>query len=316
MRRALQPLWNALEDVAPALAGGAVVAVSGGPDSRALLESIARWRHRPASLLVVAVDHGLRPAARSEVAAVVARATELGLPGRAVALRDLKPDEQSLRTARHQALHREALAAGFCAVVYAHHRGDVAEGLVMHLAGQGGGRRGMAVRPIESIEGVGRVRPFLALPKSTLAAALAALGITDVVVDEDDRAGRNARARLRVQMAAAFGADAPGLEASLARHAQLLREDDEVIEALVPTGETAAAELPPAILRRWLRRQIARLSADPRTSSSALDTAIRIAAGTGTGSVAVAGGTVWIRATPEGRVLAVEPARGQSSQTA
>jgi tRNA(Ile)-lysidine synthase len=315
-RRALQPLWNALDDIAPACVDGAVLAVSGGPDSRALLESVARWRHRPTKLLVVAVDHGLRPAARSEVAAVVDRATGLGLLARSIALRGLKPDEHSLRQARHQALADAAREGGLGAVVYAHHRGDVAEGLLLHLAGQGGGRRGMALRPIERIDGLARARPFVALPKATLAAALAALGITDAVIDEDDRAGRNARARLRAQMAAAFGADAPGLEASLARHAQLLREDEEVIEALVPTGETAAAELPPAILRRWLRRQIARLSADPRTSPSALDAVIRIAAGTGTGSVAVAGGTVWIRATPEGRRLAVEPAHGQSPQTA
>jgi tRNA(Ile)-lysidine synthase len=309
-RRALQPLWNALDDVAEACAGGAILAVSGGPDSRALLEAFARWPRRPPAL-VVAVDHGLRVAARAEAAAVVARAEALGLEGRVVTLAGLKPDEASLRAARHRALHAAATASGFEAVVYAHHRGDVAEGVLLHLAGQGGGRGGMALRPVARVDGVARVRPFLGLDKAGLAAALAALGIDDVVVDEDDAAGKNARARLRARMAAALGDDRPSIEAALARHARLLREDDDVLEALVPTDDVVDADLPPALLRRWLRRRIAALGDDPRTSPAAIDTVLRLAATGATGAVDVRGGIVRIRHTSAGRRLAVEAAGGQ-----
>lgn len=315
-RRALQPLWNALDDVAAVCDGGAVLAVSGGPDSRALLESFGRWPRRPRDVVVVAVDHGLRPAARAEAAAVVARAGALGLSGRVATLSGLKPDEASLRAARHRTLHAAAVAAGFGAVVFAHHRGDVAEGVLLHLAGQGGGRGGMSPRTVEVVDTVARVRPFLGLDKATLAAALMALGVDDVVVDEDDVAGKNARARLRGRMAAALGDHRPAIEAALARHARLLREDDDLIEGLVPDADLIDAGLPPAILRRWLRRRIAALGDDPRTSPAAIDTVLRLAARGGTGAVDVRGGTVWIRRTPTGRRLAVEPARGQSPQTA
>jgi tRNA(Ile)-lysidine synthase TilS/MesJ len=315
-RRALQPLWNALDDVADACAGGVVLAVSGGPDSRALLEAFARWSRRPRDVVVVAVDHGLRPAAPAEAAAVVARAMALGLEGRVASLSGLRADEASLRAARHRALHAVAVGGGLGAVVYAHHRGDVAEGVLLHLAGQGGGRGGMSPGSVELIDGVARVRPFLGLDKATLAAALVALGIHDAVVDEDDVAGKNARARLRQRMAAALGEDRPGIEAALARHARLLREDDDVIEGLVPDDDVVDAGLPPAILRRWLRRRIAALGDDPRTSPAAIDTVLRLAADGGTGAVDVRGGTVWIRRTAAGRLLAVEPARGQSPQTA
>jgi len=314
-RRALQPLWNALDDVADACSGGVVLAISGGPDSRALLEAFARWRNRPERVVVVAVDHGVRAAARAEAAAVVVRAGALGLEGRVATLTGVAPDEAALRTARHRALAEAAAAADVGAVVYAHHRGDVAEGVLLHLDGQGGGRGGMAPRPIAVIDGVARVRPFLDLEKATLGLALAGLGIDDAVIDEDDVAGRNARARLRARMLEALGDARPGVEAALARHARLLREDDDVLEGLVPADDAVDADLPPAILRRWLRRRIAALGDDPRTSPAAIDTVLRLAATGGTGAVDVRGGTVWIRRTAIGRRLAVEPARGQSPQT-
>jgi tRNA(Ile)-lysidine synthase TilS/MesJ len=315
-RRALQPLWNALDAVADACADGAVLAVSGGPDSRALLEAFARWRRRPGRIEVVAVDHGLRVAARMEAAAVVARAGALGLEGRVVTLAGLKPDEASLRAARHEALRAVAVTLAVSAVVYAHHRGDVAESVLLHLAGQGGGRRGRAPRTVEVVDGIARVRPFLALDKATLGHALLDLGIDDAVVDEDDVAGRNARARLRGRMLEVLGDTRPEVEAALARHARLLREDDDLIEALVPDDGVVDAGLPPAILRRWLRRRIAALGDDPRTSPAAIDTVLRIAATGGTGAVCVRGGVVWIRRTADGHRLAVEPVRGQSPQMA
>ena len=46
-RRALQPLWNTFDEhLKPHENRGLLLAVSGGPDSLALLESFVRWPNR------------------------------------------------------------------------------------------------------------------------------------------------------------------------------------------------------------------------------------------------------------------------------
>src|SRR4029079_2789915 len=62
-----------------------LVAVSGGPDSMALLHALWELRERLGlTLEVAAVDHGLRPEARAEIALVAERARALDLPFAAV----------------------------------------------------------------------------------------------------------------------------------------------------------------------------------------------------------------------------------------
>jgi tRNA(Ile)-lysidine synthase TilS/MesJ len=314
-RRALQPLWNALNDVdqhvARPLAGGAVLAVSGGPDSRSLLESVARWpaasgNHR---FVVVSVDHGRRQGSAAEAAAVVDRASALGLPAEVRVVSPHRGDEASLRRARHAALRRAALDHGLGAIVLAHHRGDVAEGLLLHLAGLGGGRGGAAPDVIAgAVDGVVAVRPFLALPRESLERALAALGVDDVVIDEDDLAGKNARGWLRQAVLAPLAERRADVEQALARHARLLREDDEALDALVPAGDVVDAALPPALLRRWLRRRVACFDADPRTSPDAIDAVLRLAGARQPGEIALRRCRAQIRPRAGGHEVAVVPA--------
>ncbi|MBM4279484.1 MAG: hypothetical protein FJ137_01540 [Deltaproteobacteria bacterium] len=319
-RRALQPLWSALDDVderCAVLARGAVLAVSGGPDSRALLEAAARWPRRAGrALVVVAVDHGRRATAAVEADAVVARARLLGLTGEVRVVAPHRGDEASLRRARHAALRAVAGDYGLGAVVFAHHRGDVAEGVLLHLTGLGGGRGG-AAPPIvaPAVEGVAAVRPFLALPKATLRAALDSLAVHDVVVDEDDDAGRNARGWLRHAVLHPLGERRSTVEAALARHARHLREDDDALEALVPDVAVVDARLSPALLRRWLRRRIAGFDADPRTAPAAIEAVLRLAAEGRTGEVALRGCRAQIRASADGHEVAVVPSPPHDDRT-
>ena len=101
-RRLVQPLWNALDaTVVDDLPRGLVLCVSGGPDSRALLEALATWRRRHDGRIVVAsVDHGRRAGARAEVDAVVARAHALAFEAHAVVVHAAHDDEAHLRAAR------------------------------------------------------------------------------------------------------------------------------------------------------------------------------------------------------------------------
>ena len=315
-RRALQPLWNGLDGLRHACVSGVVLAVSGGPDSLALLEAWVRYRHRTASVVCV-VDHGRRASSSSEALAVCTRAKALGMDALAASIVVERGDEASLRHARYDALQQAARDRGFGAIMLAHHRGDVAEGVLLHLTGQGGGRGGRAPRAVEVHDsGIARLRPFLGLAKADLQRSLDSLGIGDAVIDEDDLAGKNARGRLRLNVLGPLAAARSAVEVALARHALRLREDDDFIEAQVPDVDVVDAALPPAVLRRWLRRRIGSLASDPRTGPGAIDTVLRLASTGQSGCVSVRGGIVQIRRSSRGHEVAVEAGAGHSQKQA
>src|ERR1700722_3067929 len=87
-----------------------VLAVSGGPDSIALMWLAARWRRalsRGPRLLAVTVDHGLRDESAREARDVKRLATALGLPHRTVRWSGTKPKSgvpAAARVARYRLL--------------------------------------------------------------------------------------------------------------------------------------------------------------------------------------------------------------------
>src|SRR6202163_1084879 len=91
-----------------------VLAVSGGPDSTALMFLAARWRSRrnPAPrLCAVTIDHGLRREARREAAAVKRLAAKLGVAHRTMRWSGPKPStglQEKARAARYRLLHGAA----------------------------------------------------------------------------------------------------------------------------------------------------------------------------------------------------------------
>src|SRR5579872_3913613 len=104
---------------APAL----VLAVSGGPDSIALMWLMARWRRalsRGPKLLAVTVDHGLRPEAAREAREVKRLAQELGVPHRTVRWTGEKPRSglpAAARAARYRLLAIAARQTGASHVI-------------------------------------------------------------------------------------------------------------------------------------------------------------------------------------------------------
>ena len=91
---------------APAL----VLAVSGGPDSTALLFLAARWRasrKQGPKLLAVTVDHGLRQESAAEARAVARLAKKLGVPHRTLHWTGVKPKsglQEKARAMRYRLL--------------------------------------------------------------------------------------------------------------------------------------------------------------------------------------------------------------------
>jgi tRNA(Ile)-lysidine synthase len=136
-----------------------VVACSGGPDSTALVDALARLAPpRGLQLVVAHVDHGLRPDSNAEAAHVEQLAQRCGLPFRAVRVR-VEPGgslQDHARTARHRALRHLAAELGATAIATGHTADDQAETVLMRaLAGATpralramGGRDGMLARPL------------------------------------------------------------------------------------------------------------------------------------------------------------------------
>jgi hypothetical protein len=111
------------------------------------------------------------------------------------------------------------------------------------------------------------------------------------------------------------------VEAALARFARHRRDDDDVLDALVDglvdeavaagasddvgAGAEAAidAATAPALLRRWLSRQLARHVDDPRSSGAAVDDVLRLCAARREGAVDLKGARAEIRRVGDHRFL-------------
>lgn len=180
--------------------GSTAVAVSGGPDSLALLHLAASWaRLRRRELLAYTVDHRLRPAAAAEAAAVGRQAAGLGCRHRTLAWTGVKPAtglQAAAREVRYRLLLDACRADGAGALLLAHHLDDQAETL-LHRIDRGTGPDGLAgMAASRTVDGVRLVRPLLDMPKDRLLATCRTAGI-DWADDPSNRDPRFARTGLR-----------------------------------------------------------------------------------------------------------------------
>jgi tRNA(Ile)-lysidine synthase len=233
--RAAKQLFAELKG-APAL----VLAVSGGPDSVALMWLTARWQRsltRGPRLTVVTVDHGLRPEAAREAREVKRLAAELGLPHRTLRWRGAKPKAglpAAAREARYRLLAEAARKVGASHVLTAHTRDDQAETLLMRML-RGSGLAGLsAMARLTMRDGIVLVRPLLDVPKAQLIATLkrAGIGFADDPTNRDTAFTRP-RLRALLPQLAAEGGDAR----NLARLAARLSRANAAVEVLVDGAE-------------------------------------------------------------------------------
>jgi tRNA(Ile)-lysidine synthase len=213
-------------------ASGILIAVSGGPDSMALMHGLARWaslQRRP-PIHVATVDHGLRPESADEAAFVAREAALLGLPHRTLAWTGQKPEtgiQEAAREARYRLLVEHAREAGATHLVTAHTLDDQAETVMMRLS-RGSGLSGLAgMRRETDRQGIRHVRPLLGIPKSHLLDGCRQQGwrfVTDLS-NADERYARVRWRRLMPLLAA------EGLTAErLARLAERAVQADEALD--------------------------------------------------------------------------------------
>jgi tRNA(Ile)-lysidine synthase len=241
---------------APAL----LLAVSGGPDSTALMWLAARWRaafERGPELIAATIDHGLRAESAREARAVRRLAQSLGIRHRTLRWTGRKPDtglQEAARAARYRLLAAAARHVGARHVLTGHTLDDQAETVLLRLA-RGSGLTGLGAMAREtwldvviddqraarrdSESRILLVRPLLDMPKARLIATLAGHGVA-FADDPSNRDPRFTRARLRDVLPVLAG---EGLDAGrLALLARRLRRAEASIEFTVDVAARALAE--------------------------------------------------------------------------
>ena len=237
-----------------------VVAVSGGPDSLALLSVLREIVPAlPLHLAVAHFDHGWRPdsaADRDFVAELSARWGYDFHTARAAA--DAPRTEQAARTARYEFLRQIAATTTSTAIALGHTQDDQVETLLLHLL-RGSGSRGLGAMRRRDGD---LARPLLDISRQDIETYLARLHLTPRrdPTNDDVRFTRN---RLRKQLLPVIDAFDPAARELLARTADILGEEDRFLDqhvAALPDGiahnRLAFAKLPPAIQRRVVRHLV------------------------------------------------------------
>jgi tRNA(Ile)-lysidine synthase len=227
-------------------AAALVLAVSGGPDSTALMVLAARWRaalKKGPTLIVVTVDHGLRAESAREARAVKRLASRLGVRHRTLRWTGRKPAtglQEEARRVRYRLLVAAARGAGARHVLTAHTLDDQAETLLMRLK-RGSGLDGLAAIPMTGAwSGIAIERPLLDVAKTRLIATLEARGV-GFVCDPSNADVRFERAQVRGQAGALA---ALGLTAqALALSARRLRRAREALDHTAESFLAASSEV-------------------------------------------------------------------------
>jgi tRNA(Ile)-lysidine synthase len=255
-----------------------LVAVSGGADSAALLDALARWRTGtglPAAsqtLLVAHLNHSLRgEESDADEEFVRATAAKLGLSTlieraavAAVAQAERRNLEATARALRYDFLERAARECGARYVTTAHTRDDQVETILLRLL-RGSGAAGLRAirRSLRLKSGAALIRPLLDVTRAEVLAHCAhyQLGFRH---DSSNDSRDFTRNRVRHELLPLLATFNPRVGEALIRVASQAAEDDDFLSALAGGFMAVAAhgdvlelhlisDLPAALRRRVLR---------------------------------------------------------------
>ncbi|HXR28839.1 MAG TPA: tRNA lysidine(34) synthetase TilS, partial [Solirubrobacteraceae bacterium] len=236
-----------------------VAMVSGGRDSTCLLDVLVALRGSQA-VLALHVNYGLRAEADADAHHCAALCDGLGVALEVVGAQRADADAPApgagnlqawAREVRYRAAERLAAAEG-ALIATGHTSSDQVETILYRLAASPGRRALLGMAPRE-----GRLlRPLLGVTREQTAAYCSERGLR-WREDASNLDERYARTRVRHGLLPALRAVHPAAEANVLRTALLLREETELLDALVAAelaGTQAItiarlAELPPALAR-------------------------------------------------------------------
>jgi tRNA(Ile)-lysidine synthase len=246
-----------------------IVAVSGGPDSLALLHAMARVaKELSLELHVAHFDHRLRDGSAEDARFVEREAEKLGLPFHlGVADDTAKPKgrspEEAARNRRHSYLHSLARELGASRIAFGHTLDDQAETVLINLF-TGAGRRGLGGMPPRRWF---VVRPLIDLRRSDTEAFCRALKLEprrDPTNDAPEFLRNVIRHEVMPYLAGRLNARLPE---ALARSSDVIRDEDYLLDRLAGDAGSpehaedgssrfdleAFAPLDPALQRRAIR---------------------------------------------------------------
>lgn len=273
-----------------------VLALSGGPDSMALLDALALLGGPRGFRLVAAhLDHNLRPGSGEDAAFCAAACRRLGVPlhvsqadVRARARREHGGLEQAARRERYAFLRAVRAQEQAAAIAVAHTRDDQAETLLLRLL-RGAGTTGLGAMRLRSGD---LVRPLLGTSRAAVLAHLRERSLSwredPTNADPDHRRNRvrhellpyleqrfNPRARETLARTAGLLAD----EAAFVREAAaaLLRRVSGVVDGVVRIRRRGLAQAPAALARASLRQALVGACGGARIGAAHVERALRLA---------------------------------------
>jgi len=217
-----------------------LAAVSGGPDSTALLLML---RDQGADVVAAHYDHALQPASAGMARHVERLCAELGVE--LITERRTEPlskgsVQAAARALRYDFLERAASRCGAAHVALGHTADDVVEGVVLHLL-RGSGIAGMRGMPAQ--RGM-FIRPLLDTWRVEIEAYLRDRGVA-VLHDPANANRRFARVRVRLDLLPVLERDRPGITRRLHGAARRAAELQDRVDGAVATAvdeEPVAAE--------------------------------------------------------------------------
>ncbi|QBX54974.1 tRNA lysidine(34) synthetase TilS [Nocardioides seonyuensis] len=250
-----------------------VVACSGGADSTALLSAAVFEGHKLGQRIVgVTVDHGLQPGSADTARLVVERMVAIGADETVTAAVQVQAvglgPEAAARQARHAVLEEVAERLGATVVLLGHTLDDQAETVLLGLTRGSGGRSLAGMRASYDVF----ARPLLGVRRDDTVTACQVEGL-DVWQDPHNDDPGYTRVRVRHRVLPVLEEElGPGIAEALARTAEQLREDTELLDATaadalermarpLPVADLAA--LPDALRRRVLHRAALEAGAPP-----------------------------------------------------
>ncbi|HXX67037.1 MAG TPA: tRNA lysidine(34) synthetase TilS [Polyangiaceae bacterium] len=223
-----------------------LIAVSGGPDSMALLHVLAGLRrHAAYGLFAHGVDHGLREESGHELDVARDFAHSLDVPFERTRVR-VAPGgnlQARARIARWNALREAAARAGASRIATGHHADDRAETFVMRLL-RGAHACNLAVLPVREGD---RIRPMIHARRSDIEAHVSRHTIPHAL-DPSNRDPRFLRTRVRYEILPVLERLGPRVVEHLCTIADELAA--EPVEGVVATRGSATGAQAPRAARR------------------------------------------------------------------